>query len=99
MASKNKTTIPTCTQDPITQNMIALAVMQRRLAQTTSACEHYRARIDENMIALDVMERRLAQVTSACDHYQARIDEGVKAGAAVEPGRFFLNGASLEVRQ
>jgi hypothetical protein len=71
LASKNKTTITTGTQDAITQ---------------------------QELEELSMLQRQLARLTASCQSRQDQVSGKLRAGAAVEPGRFFWTGTAMELR-
>lgn len=88
MASKNRSTIPTRTQDTITQQeLVELRILQVQLGRLAAS--------REGRIVLPV---QLDRLTASCQTREARIAEKLQADALVEPGRFFLAGTCVEVR-
>ncbi len=71
MASKNKTTITTHTQDTITQRDLEL---------------------------LAIAQNQLAEWAATCQRLEGRIAKKRGTNGVVEPGRFSLAGASVEMR-
>jgi hypothetical protein len=52
----------------------------------------------QELVELAVVQQQLAQWTATCQHRQGRITAKLGANAVIEPGRFFLEGTSMEVR-
>jgi hypothetical protein len=52
----------------------------------------------QELMELAICQRELAEWTASCQHRRDSLTERLRGGAAVEPGRFSLNGTSVEVR-
>jgi len=101
LASKNKTTITTRTQDTITQQELTeLLICQNGLAQLTTSCESREGEIASQwgLLELGVCQKRLAQLTASCRSRESEIARKLLGNAVIERGRFFLAGTSVGVQ-
>ena len=98
MALKNKSTIPTRTQDTITQvntaiprdvqfGLIALALLQGRLRNTHQAIDKWRKHVEDRMpgasTALALLRARIQSTRQAIETWQKRVEDRM-------PGAFAL---------
>jgi hypothetical protein len=85
LASKNKTTITTHTQDTITQQeLMDLAICQGQLAKFAASCQSREGEIARKRLANAVVEPG-----------RFFLADTQVANAVVEPGRFFLAGTQV----